>query len=109
MLNAARPDAGSGLESILRLRLLLLGIRLDCQVEIDGVGRVDFVVGGRVILEVDGRENHVGPDRRHRDLMRDAAASAKGFETLRFDFAMVLHDWPTVVAAIEHALRRTAR
>lgn len=108
MLDLARPDAESGLESLLRLRLHLLGIRLDCQVDIAGVGRVDFVVGRRLILEVDGRENHAGVDRRHRDLMRDAAASARGFETLRFDYAMVVHDWPSVVAAIEQALLRTA-
>ncbi|MFF3028955.1 endonuclease domain-containing protein [Microbacterium sp. NPDC057944] len=102
------PDAESGLESLLRLRLHLLGIRLDCHVDIAGVGRVDFVVGRRLILEVDGRENHAGVDRRHRDLMRDAAASARGFETLRFDYAMVVHEWPSVVAAIEQALLRAA-
>lgn len=106
MLDLARPDAESGLESLLRLRLHLLGIRLDCQVVIDGVGRVDFVLGGTLILEVDGKVNHAGSDRRHRDLMRDAAASALGFETLRFDYAMVVHEWATVIAAIVPALLR---
>ncbi|WP_102194333.1 endonuclease domain-containing protein [Microbacterium aurantiacum] len=106
LLDLARHDSASGLESLLRLRLHLLGIRLDCQVEIEGVGRVDFVVGGRVILEADGKENHDNPTKRHRDLMRDAAASARGFETLRFDYAMIVHDWPTVVAAILPALAR---
>lgn len=105
LLDLARPDAESGLESILRLRLHLLGIRLESQVTIPGVGRVDFVVAGRVILEIDGRENHTG-DRRHRDLMRDAAASAAGFETLRFDYALVLYDWDRVVAAILPAIAR---
>ncbi|WP_407358471.1 endonuclease domain-containing protein [Microbacterium sp. LTA6] len=108
LLDLARHDAQSGLESLLRLRLHLLGIRLDCQVDIDGVGRVDFVAGGRLILEVDGRENHAGADRRHRDLMRDAAASALGYETLRFDYAMVIHDWDAVIAAILPALGRAA-
>lgn len=106
MLDLARSDAASGLESLLRLRLHLLGIRLDCQVEIDGVGRVDFVVGGRVILETDGRENHEG-ERRHNDLIRDAAASALGYETLRFDYAMVVHDWERVAAAILPAIDRS--
>ncbi len=32
--------------------------------------------------------------------MRDAQAAAWGFVTLRFDYAMVVHDWPTVEAAI---------
>lgn len=106
LLDLARHDAASGLESLLRLRLHLLGIHLDCQVSIDGVGRVDFVVGGRVILEADGKENHDSPSKRHRDLMRDAAASALGFETLRFDYAMIVYDWPAVMAAILPALDR---
>ncbi|UWF78071.1 MULTISPECIES: type IV toxin-antitoxin system AbiEi family antitoxin domain-containing protein [Microbacterium] len=108
LVDTARPDADSGLESLLRLRLHLLGIRVDCQVTIDGVGRVDFVIGGRLILEADGKENHDGSSRRHRDLMRDAAASARGYETLRFDYAQIVHDWPTVQAAILAALARSA-
>ncbi|WP_341946120.1 type IV toxin-antitoxin system AbiEi family antitoxin domain-containing protein [Microbacterium sp. LWH11-1.2] len=106
LLDLARPDAESGLESLLRLRLHLHGIRLDCQVSIPGVGRVDFVVAGRIILEADGRENHTHA-KRHDDLRRDAAASALGFETLRFDYAMIVHDWPTVLAAIVPALGRS--
>lgn len=106
MLDLARPDAESGLESLLRLRLHLLGIRLECQVSIHGVGRVDFVIAGRLILEADGRENHTGAERRHRDLIRDAAASARGYETLRFDYAMIVHDWDAVVQAILPAVNR---
>lgn len=105
LLDLARSDAESGLESLLRLRLHLLGIRLDCQVDIDGVGRVDFVIGGRVILEADGKENHTAA-KRHKDLMRDAAASARGYETLRFDYAMSLYNWDLVIAAILPAILR---
>lgn len=105
LVDLARSDADSGLESLLRLRLHLLGIRLDCQVVIDGVGRVDFVIAGRLILEADGEENHGGPHR-HRDRMRDAEASRRGFETLRFDYAQIVHDWPVVQASVLGALRR---
>lgn len=104
LLDIARPDADSGLESLLRLRLHLLGIRLECQVHIAGVGRVDFVIGA-LIIEVDGKENHAG-DKRHKDLVRDAAASALGYETLRFNYAQVVHDWNRVQAAILAALAR---
>lgn len=54
LVDIARHDADSGLESIVRLRLHLLGIRVSTQVAIDGVGRVDFVLEGRLILEADG-------------------------------------------------------
>lgn len=106
LVDLARLDSDSGLESLLRLRLHVLGIRLDCQVELVGVGRVDFVVGGRLVVEADGKENHVGTTMRHKDLVRDAAASALGYETLRFDYAQIIHDWPTVQAAIIAALTR---
>lgn len=109
LVDFARPDADSGLESLLRLRLHLLGIALECQVSILGVGRVDFVVGGRLIIEVDGKENHDGSTMRHKDLIRDAAASALGYETLRFDYAQIIHDWPAVQASIAMALQRTAQ
>lgn len=105
LVDLARADADSGLESLLRLRLHLLGIRLDCQVVIDGVGRVDFVVGHRLIVEADGKKNHDG-SMRHKDLVRDAAASTRGYETLRFDYAQIIHDWPTVQSAIVSALAR---
>ncbi|MCK2037251.1 DUF559 domain-containing protein [Microbacterium sp. SSW1-49] len=106
LVDLARPDADSGLESLLRLRLHLLGIRIGCQVTIVGVGRVDFVIAGRIILEADGEENHGSSDKRHRDRVRDTAASRLGYETLRFDYAQIVHDWPTVQAAILGAMRR---
>lgn len=105
MLDLARADAQSGLESILRIRLHLLGLRLDTQVKIPDVGRVDFVIGGRIILEADGEMNHGGA-RRHDDLMRDAKASARGYETLRFDYDMIIRSWDIVVEALRAALGR---
>ncbi|MBS1674068.1 MAG: DUF559 domain-containing protein [Actinobacteria bacterium] len=104
LVDLARHDADSGLESLLRLRLHAIGLDLERQVHIDGVGRVDFVVG-RLIIEVDGRQNHDGESMRHKDLVRDAAAAARGYRTLRFDHAQVVHDWPSVQAAILSALR----
>ncbi|HWU27515.1 MAG TPA: DUF559 domain-containing protein [Microbacterium sp.] len=106
LVDLAHEDADSGLESLLRLRMHQLGIRLETQVRIDGVGRVDFVVGGRLIIEADGKDNHAAADRRHKDLVRDAAASALGYETLHFDYAQIIYDWPTVQAAILAALAR---
>ena len=106
LVDLARPDADSGLESLLRLRLHLLGLRLDCQIDITGVGRVDFVIAGKIILEADGDENHGASTLRHRDRVRDAAASHLGYETLRFDYAQIVHEWPTVQRAIIGALQR---
>lgn len=113
MLGFARSDADSGLESLIRLRLHHLGISACTQVSIEGVGEVDFVIGDRLIVEADGKENHdddptttnMSVSRRHKDLVRDARAAALGYETLRFDYAMIVHDWPTVAAAIVAKVR----
>ncbi len=67
---------------------------------------MDALIGDRVIVEVDGRENHDGASLRHKDLVRDANAAMWGYVTLRFDYVMVLHDWDLVERAILAALAR---
>ncbi|MGM7699703.1 endonuclease domain-containing protein [Microbacterium sp. A84] len=100
LLAFAHSDADSGLESLVRLRLHHLGISVQTQISIEGVGEVDMVIGNRLIIEADGRENHEREAKRHKDLVRDAKAAALGYETLRFDYAMIVHDWEIVKAAI---------
>lgn len=104
LVDLARDDADSGLESLLRLRLHRHGLSLARQVPIPGVGVVDFVIGDCLILEADG-ETH-GGDNRHRDLVRDSVAMRLGFVTLRFDYAMIVHEWELVEEAILAAIRR---
>ena len=100
LIDFARWNADSGLESLLRLRLRKHGISLVSQVSIPGVGRVDFLVGDRLILEVDGKPGHADAASRHKDLVRDAVAATFGLSTLRFDYSLVVHDWPLVEAAV---------
>lgn len=104
LVDFASDQADSGLESLLRFRLHLRGISLRSQVWIPGIGPVDFLLEGRIILESDGKGNHDSPSKRHKDLMRDAIAAAQGFETLRFDYAMIIFNWSRVLAAIEGRL-----
>ncbi len=96
----SRDDADSGLESLLRWRLRGFGLPVRTQVRIFAVGVVDVLIGDRLIVELDGRDNHDGASLRHKDLLRDANAAAWGYVTLRFDYAQVVHDWPSVEAAI---------
>lgn len=108
LLAFARSDADSGLESLLRLRLHRLGISVRTQVAVDRVGEVDFVIGERLIVEADGRENHERERERQKDLRRDALAAAAGFTTLRFTYALVVGEWPVVEAAILGMMERGA-
>ncbi|WP_353816689.1 type IV toxin-antitoxin system AbiEi family antitoxin domain-containing protein [Agromyces sp. SYSU T00266] len=100
LVDLARTDAESGLESLLRLRLHRLGLELRTQVDVPGVGRVDFVIGDRLIVEVDGRNGHEDASDRHKDRVRDAVAAAHGFDTIRFDYHLVVHEWRLVEDAI---------
>ncbi|SIO15798.1 endonuclease domain-containing protein [Agromyces cerinus] len=106
LVDLACAESESGLESLMKVRMHRLGIALAAQVDIVGVGRVDFVLGDRLILEVDGRPGHEDAESRHKDLVRDAVAAAHGYDTLRFDYALVVHDWPAVEAAILEKCRR---
>ncbi len=100
----SRDDADSGLESLMRWRLRAHDLTVRTQVDVFAVGWVDVLVGDRLIVETDGRENHDGPDQRHKDLVRDANAALWGYATLRFDYAMVVHDWDLVERAILAAI-----
>lgn len=93
----------SGTESLLRLQLLSLGIGFAQQVPVRGVGRVDFLVGDRLIIEVDSKEHHTDP---YADRRRDAALSALGYRVLRFMYSQVVYEWQSVEAAILAAISR---
>ncbi|WP_322409637.1 type IV toxin-antitoxin system AbiEi family antitoxin domain-containing protein [Microbacterium invictum] len=73
----------SGPETLVRLILRGLGCGVDVQVQIPGVGRVDFVVDGWLIIECDSRAHHEGWDAQRRDRRRDLAAAALGYTTIR--------------------------
>lgn len=73
----------SGAESLMRLVLRTLDCTIEVQVPIDGVGRVDFVVDGWLIVECDSRAHHEGWDQQRRDRRRDLAAAAQGYTTVR--------------------------
>lgn len=100
----AEPRCESGLESIACYLLRAAGYRVEVQVPIAGVGRVDLLVEGRLIVELDGRTWHDDPNAFARDRRRDAASAASRYRTLRFDAGQVLHEWPAVLAAVAAAL-----
>ncbi len=77
------PSAESGPETFVRLLLRTLGLPYDTQVTVPGVGRVDFVVCGWLIIECDSREFHEGWDSQVADRARDIAAARQGYVTIR--------------------------
>lgn len=83
LLALADARAESGPETLVRLMLRQLGVEFDLQVSVAGVGRVDFLVGARLIIECDSRAHHADWDQRRRDIRRDQEAARRGFVTVR--------------------------
>jgi very-short-patch-repair endonuclease len=105
LLRDVDPTSGSYWESVTRFRLHCRGIELATQVEL-GVGlRVDFVIGSRLVIEIDGAQ-HSGREQFEIDRERDARLSILDFRCLRFTARQVRSSWSQVVASIESAMGR---
>lgn len=107
------PSSESGTETLVRLMLTRLRIGFRAQVEIAGVGRTDFLVGDRLIIEVDGREHHANPAAFAADRRRDAQALELGYLVIRVTWQEAMSDLAplqrrvrTIVAAREHRWSR---
>lgn len=83
LLALVDASAESGPETFMRLLLRSLGVPFEVQVTLDGVGRVDFIVDGWLIIECDSREFHEGWDKQVEDRARDLAAARLGYVTIR--------------------------
>ena len=66
------------------------GIGYDAQVYLPGLGRVDFLIEGFLIVEMDGCAFHSSRKALRRDLGRNNASTLKGFAVLRY---MPEHIW----------------
>lgn len=101
--------SGSGAESHFVEMLVGLGLEFRQQVGFDDVGWVDFVVVGRLIVEVDGYTYHSSYEAFVRDRERDAAMLARGYPTLRFPANLVVDEPDRARALLVAALRGLAR
>lgn len=102
-------SAESGPETFMRLLLRSIGVSFETQVWLPGVGRVDFLVDGWLIIECDSKEFHEGWDKQREDRRRDLAAARLGFVTIRplatdilRDSARVRTDLVQILAAFPH-------
>ena len=104
LLSAASALSGSGGESLAKYQFITTGIHFAQQVSIDGVGRVDFVVGDRLVVEIDGAEFHTTREAFEEDRRRDAALRTAGYRVLRFSYAQVSARWNEVEGAVAAAI-----
>nr|WP_235496730.1 hypothetical protein [Leifsonia sp. Root4] len=96
--------AESGLESLLRLAFEREGWSVELQVRIDGVGRVDLVINGWLVIEADGKAWHDDPRSAQRDRLRNSALVLRGFRWHRFGYEQVMFDLDGCVAVVRALL-----
>jgi very-short-patch-repair endonuclease len=106
MIELADPEAGSVLESVLRVRMVLDAIAgFSTQLTISDRSRrfrVDFAFEReRVVIEVDGNKWHQDADR---DRTRDNRLAAMGWRVLRYRWAEVVHEPESVLAEIRETV-----
>ena len=105
ILRLVDGSAESGSETFMRLILRQLGVPFRTQVQVDGVGRVDFLVAGWLIIECDSKAHHEGWQMRRRDARRDLAAAQLGLVTFRPLAEDIFYRRVAVMAAVRGLLR----
>lgn len=92
--------AESGPESLIRLMARRLGCEVRLQVSFDGVGRVDLVLDGWLVVECDSKEFHADWAAQVRDRERDLALAGLGYCTFRVTAAAIMYRPDEVFAAL---------
>lgn len=100
-VDLADGRAESPIETIVRLGLVARGMAFGPQVWVTPLHRVDFLIGARLVIEVDGRRHHDDPEAFERDRERDALLAIRGFRVLRFSYRQVTEDLPWVLDVIQ--------
>lgn len=103
LADACSALSDSGLETIFLTRFGSLGVGIRQQVWIDG-HPVDFLIGDRLVVQLDGFEHHSSPAARRRDLDADARLVLLGYTVLRFDYQQVMFEWERVEAVLVTAM-----
>jgi very-short-patch-repair endonuclease len=101
----ADERAESPMESVLRVLVSLLPAKVHVQVRYRGVGRVDLVLDGWLVLEADGFEHHANRKGYRDDRRRGNTLVEHGMVTLRFSYEDLQGRPWEVLAQIERVLR----
>lgn len=79
------------------------GIDCEQQIEVPGVGWLDFRLRRNLYVEIDGGQ-HDEEGQRQKDYERDLAVAALGGRTIRIRYRQLLGQWSQVLAAVDRAI-----
>jgi very-short-patch-repair endonuclease len=104
----ARVERGSDslLETLARVLFREAGIATATQAWLDGIGSVDFLLEGFLIVELDGIAFHLESRQFKKDRRRDNAAAVRGLPVLRFFYDDVVHAPEAMIAQVRDVLAR---
>lgn len=96
--------AQSGSETRVRLYLQRKRVKVESQVQIQGVGRVDLLVGNSLIIECDSQSYHSSAEAGHRDRTRDIAAHLLGYRVVRLSYWQIWREWETTSGLLDRII-----
>ena len=76
------------------------GLSVQSQVYIPDVGKVDLLIDGWLVIEIDGYAHHSTREQFRNDRRRANLLAEKGFVLLRFSYEDVMHRTAKMVAQI---------
>jgi very-short-patch-repair endonuclease len=104
VLELVDGSADSAIEVVARLLFRNQGIYTQTQVELPGIGRVDFLLEGFLIVEIDGSK-HLEPAQVKKDRRRNNASTLTGYAVLRYGYQDVVHNPQRVIDEVWQVLR----
>ncbi|WP_087006595.1 type IV toxin-antitoxin system AbiEi family antitoxin domain-containing protein [Gulosibacter sp. 10] len=105
-LSLVTGTAESGTETLLRLWLVRHRVGHRAQAWICPHCRVDFLIGGLLVVEVDSREHHADPQAYARDRARDRRLQRMGYRVVRLTYAEVMYGLDRVGEDLLAMIRR---
>lgn len=105
VVDLVERGSDSPLETVARVLFRRAGIHTETQADLAGIGIVDFLLEGFLIIEIDGLAFHLEPRRYKKDRARDRRAIAEGYLLLRYHYEDVVHHPERMLAEVQQVLR----
>jgi very-short-patch-repair endonuclease len=106
LIELADGRSESVTETVFRIGAGEAGLHPQPQFPLPGGKRADFLIGERLLVELDGAEHHAGTEAFAADRDRDALMAAYGYDVLRFTYDQVIHRWEEVLSVLLLVTRR---
>lgn len=109
VLDLVERGSDSPLETVARVLFRRHGFNVETQVYLDGIGYVDFLINGCLIVEIDGAAFHMDEKQFKKDLRRNNIGAAMGYRVLRYAYEDVVHRPEHMLAQIRQTLATPPR